>query len=268
MRNSSFRHDGHRLGYSDYRIGTRPVILLPGLLISRRMHDPIARSLTELGLRVITLDFLGHGTSDRPDAPSLYSTPMLGAQVVALMDHLGIERAVIGGTSLGANVSLEVAVAAPERVRGLVLEMPVLDNALLAATVAFWPFAAGLRFGGPLARLATGAARNLPRRGLPPYLQIALDTLSGDPGASAAALSGIFFGRIAPPQEDRVKIKTRALVIGHHRDPIHPFADADMLLEELPRARLVEASHILEMRMSPERIGAELSGFVNECYRR
>ena len=41
-------------------------------------------------------------------------------------------RRCIGGTSLGANVSLEVADAAPERVRGLLLEMPVLDNALEA----------------------------------------------------------------------------------------------------------------------------------------
>jgi len=47
-----------------------------------------------------------------------------------LLDHLGVPQAVVGGTSLGANVALEAAVLAPERVRGLVLEMPVLENAL------------------------------------------------------------------------------------------------------------------------------------------
>ena len=69
-----------------------------------------------------------------------------GEQVVALLDHLGAEQAVIGGTSLGANVSLEVAVIAPERVRGLILEMPVLDNALEAGILAFGPLLFVARF--------------------------------------------------------------------------------------------------------------------------
>ena len=60
-----------------------------------------------------------------------------GEQVVALLDHLGAEQAVIGGTSLGANVSLEVADIAPERVRGLILEMPVLDD--VDTAVSFSP---------------------------------------------------------------------------------------------------------------------------------
>ena len=45
----------------------------------------------------------------------------------------------IGGTSLGANITLEVASIAPERVRGMLIEMPVLDNAIPACAVAFTP---------------------------------------------------------------------------------------------------------------------------------
>ena len=52
---------------------------------------------------------------------------------MALLDHLELERAIVGGTSLGANITLEVASLAPERLQGMVLEMPVLDNAILAA---------------------------------------------------------------------------------------------------------------------------------------
>ena len=47
-----------------------------------------------------------------------------------------------------------------------------------------------------------------------------------------------------------------ALVIGHYRDPIHPFSDSDMLVRELPDARLLEASSILELRLTPERLTA------------
>ena len=71
-------------------------------------------------------------------------------QVEALLDHLDLEQAVIGGTSLGANVTLELAYLAPERVKAMMVEMPVLDNALLAAAVIFTPIMVGLRFGEPL----------------------------------------------------------------------------------------------------------------------
>jgi pimeloyl-ACP methyl ester carboxylesterase len=50
-----------------------------------------------------------------------------------------VEEAVVLGTSLGANTALEMALAAPERLRGMVIEMPVLDNALLASALLFTP---------------------------------------------------------------------------------------------------------------------------------
>jgi hypothetical protein len=62
-------------------------------------------------------------------------------------------------------------------------------------------------------------------------------------------------------------MKQRTLVIGHYRDPIHPFSDSDMLVRELPNARLVEASSILELRLTPERLTDEITEFVDECFR-
>ena len=105
------------------------MVLLHGQLMPRRMQQPLARALAAEGLHVVTLDLLGHGRSDRPADPLVYSMTAFAEQVVALLDHLGAEQAVVGGTSLGANVSLEVADIAPDRVRGLIVEMPVLDNA-------------------------------------------------------------------------------------------------------------------------------------------
>ena len=55
-------------------------------------------------------------------------------------------------------------------------------------------------------------------------------------------------------------------MIGHPRDPIHPFSDSDMLVRELPNARLVEASSILELRLSPERLTGEIVRFVESCF--
>src|SRR6202051_5104610 len=147
---SSFRFEGQRIAYSEFGggpaavtaagtrrprgapAGARPLILVHGLLLSQQMHWPLAKDLAARGNRVITVDLLGHGESDRPRDMWRYSMHFFGKQLIALMDHLQIEQAVIMGTSLGANAALEVADMAPERLRGMVIEMPVLDNGLLS----------------------------------------------------------------------------------------------------------------------------------------
>lgn len=62
-------------------------------------------------------------------------------------------------------------------------------------------------------------------------------------------------------------MQQRTLVIGHYRDPIHPFSDSDMLMRDLPNATLLEASSILELRISPERLTGEITTFINSCWR-
>lgn len=177
-----------------------------------------------------------------------------------------IRRAVVGGTSLGANVTLETAMLAPGRMQGLIVEMPVLDNALVACALAFTPMLVGFTFGAPLTRLVNQVARRVPR-GLHNLWDVGLDWASQDPAPSAAVLQGLFFGRTAPPRAERRTIKARALVIGHSRDPVHPFSDSDMLVRELPNARLVEASSIFELRLTPERLTGEIAGFVDDCWK-
>ena len=262
----TFVFEGHRLVYDEYGKGARVVVLLPGLLFSRRMHGPLAEALAERGNRVLCLDLLGHGDSDRPPEMTNYSMTAFGRQVIGLLDHAAVDKAVLGGTSLGANAALEAAAAAPGRVRGLLVEMPVLDNALLGCAIGFTPLLAGLTFGAPLARLAGRGARLVPR-GTNLLADMLLDWVSQDPKPSASVLQGLFFGRVAPPIEERRKLRQPTLVIGHYRDPIHPFSDSDMLVRELPKARLLEASSILELRLTPERLTAEITDFVDECFR-
>jgi pimeloyl-ACP methyl ester carboxylesterase len=261
-----FEFEGHRLVYDDYGEGEKVVLLLPGLLFSRTMHQPLAETLAGRGYRVVCLDLLGHGDSDRPHEMSSYSMTIFGRQAVALLDHIDLEQAVIGGTSLGANASLEAAAAAPDRVRGLVIEMPVLDNALLGCALAFTPLLMALTFGAPAARLLGRGARVVPRGGSL-LADMLLDWVGQDPKPSASVLQGLFFGRVAPPSEERRQMRHKTLVIGHYRDPIHPFSDSDMLVREMPEARLVQASSILELRLTPERLTNEIVVFVEECFR-
>src|SRR6185436_5646668 len=96
MVTNSFEFDGHRLVYDEYGKGAKVVVLLPGLLFSRKMHRPLAEALEERGHRVLCLDLLGHGDSDRPPEMTNYSMQAFGRQAIALLDHVDVKRAVIG----------------------------------------------------------------------------------------------------------------------------------------------------------------------------
>ena len=260
----SFTYHGRRIGYVEYGSGPRVIVLIHGLLMDSRMFTKLAPTLASQGHRVITADMLGHGTSDQPHVMTEYSMPQFGRDALAVLDHLEIMQAVVAGTSLGANVALEAAVAAPERVRALVLEMPVLENALPAAAAAFVPLALALRASQRLMTVLAALTRRIPRTHF--LVDTLLDFVRRDPHASLAVLNGLLFDRVAPPIHARRALTQPTLVIGHPSDPIHPFSDADRTARELPNARLVTASSLLEWRLRPDRLDRELLGFLEEVW--
>ncbi len=260
----SFRYDGHRIAYDVHGEGERVLVLVHGLLMNRRMYERLAPEIASRGNRVVTVDLLGHGESDMPDDMRIYSMNSFANQVAALIDGLGLDRPVVGGTSLGANVTLELAVHHPDSARGLFIEMPVLEDALLGAAIIFTPILVGLRFGKPLLSLLATATQRVPRSNY--LVDILLDWMRRNPDTSRAVLEGVLFGGAAPARDVRKGIEHPALVIGHPADPLHPFSDADLLVEELPNARLVDANSILEWRISPKRLDGELTRFLDDVY--
>ena len=266
MSYSSFSYRGRQISYSEHGSGPRAIVLVHGLLMDSRMYTKLAPMLAAAGHRVITADMLGHGSSAQPHVMTEYSMPQFGRDVIALLDHLELAQAVIGGTSLGANVALEAAVAAPARIRALVLEMPVLENALPAAAAAFVPLALALRASQRLMAGLSALTRLIPRSHF--LIDMAIDFVRRDPAASIAVLDGLLFGRVAPPPEDRRTLGQPALVIGHPKDPIHPFSDADRVAHDLPHARLVTARSMFEWRLRPERLDRELVSFLDDVWGR
>jgi pimeloyl-ACP methyl ester carboxylesterase len=95
-----------------------PFLLAHGLASNARMWDGVADALAAAGHPVLTVDLRGHGRSSKPDGP--YDVPTVAADLVALVDGLGLDRPVVAGQSWGGNVVLELAARDPSRVRGIV----------------------------------------------------------------------------------------------------------------------------------------------------
>jgi pimeloyl-ACP methyl ester carboxylesterase len=259
-----FTHHGRRIAYRRFGEGPQIVMLIHGLLMDGRMYRNLIDALVHHGHHVIVVDMLGHGASDQPHEMTAYSMPQFGKDVIALIDHLDVGPIVVGGTSLGANVALEAAVVGPDRVRGLVLEMPVLEHGIVGAAAVFVPLALALRVSQRSMRLLAALTRRIPRSHF--LVDVMIDFVRRDPAASLAVLDGLTFGRVAPTADERRRLTQPTLVIGHARDPIHPFSDADATSRELPNARLVTAKSIYEWRLWPARLDAELCDFLDEVW--
>jgi pimeloyl-ACP methyl ester carboxylesterase len=96
----------YRLSYEVYGSGDRVLVWLHGLLLDANLSRHIARLLAAQGNRVVLLDLLGHGRSDKPRHAGAHRMDSYADQVLRLLDELGVDQAVLGGVSLGTNVSL------------------------------------------------------------------------------------------------------------------------------------------------------------------
>lgn len=260
-----FVHDGRTLVYDEIGEGDEVVVYLHGLLLDSEINRGIARALAGDGRRVVLLDLLGHGRSDQPRHASEYRIDRYADQVLALMDHLGVEAAVLGGVSLGANVSLFAATRHPERVRGLVLEMPVLEWAVPAAALAFTPLLLAAHYGRPVMAALAGLVGRIPRTPFGPLNSVVRSGAMA-PEVVAAVLHGILVGPVAPTVEQRRAIDAPALILAHRNDLIHPFSDAENLARQLPDGRLVRSLSSLELRLVPSRLTREIADFVDRCW--
>jgi pimeloyl-ACP methyl ester carboxylesterase len=102
----------------DVRGRGSPLVLIQGVGVGRWGWEPVAARLARR-FQVITIDNRGIGASDT--APEHYSTQMMADDVLAVLDHAGIQQATVVGTSLGGMIAQELAFAHPERVDKLVL---------------------------------------------------------------------------------------------------------------------------------------------------
>jgi pimeloyl-ACP methyl ester carboxylesterase len=115
-----------RMAYMDVAAATpngRTVVLLHGRNFPSVYWAPVIRTLSEAGYRVVVPDQIGFGKSSKPAADLHFDT--LARNTIALLDHLGIEKADIVAHSLGGMLGVRIARAYPDRIEHLLLAAPI-----------------------------------------------------------------------------------------------------------------------------------------------
>ena len=237
------------LYYEIHGHGPRVLVFMHGILMDSDMNRRLATDLAATGHRVILLDLPGHGRSEKPKRASFHRMDTYAEHVVALLDHLGIDRAVVGGVSLGCQREPPGGGAGPRAGAGT---GPRDARAGVGRTGGGHHLRAHAA-GRPLRPARWSGARRRSSAACPGPATAPLDSvmnsLSNDPTETAAVLHGILAGPIAPTVTQRAAMDIPALVIGHRVDRIHPFHDAEQLARRLPQGRLVQANSVLELRV-------------------
>lgn len=243
--------NGFEISYEDVGSGV-PVLFTHGYQASKAMWEP-QHALGDT-CRVITWDMRGHGSSGAPDDPSRYSQELMLGDMLALLDHLDVEKCVLVGHSLGGFASLRFYLAHPERVRGLVL------------------FGSGPGFRDPEARakwnaMAERFAGGMEAKGLE-LLQRASQEVSGAKHRSAQALAHAARGMLAQTDSKvmdaltSISVPTLSIVGSEDKQFI---GSSEYLAKKIPDAELVMiegAAHAANMQ-EPEKFNAAIADFVS-----
>ena len=236
---------GVRLTVEDEGEGI-PVVLLHGLTATRRYVVMGSKALERSGHRVIAYDARGQGRSSPAPDSTAYGYGEMGRDLEAVLDGLGVRRAVLAGASMGAHTALWLALHAPERVAGLVVITPAYDPDTNddPARLARWDaLAQGLREGGVDGFLeAYGEPSGVPdiRDTVLKVIRQRL-ALHEHPEAVADALSAVPRSRPFGTLDELAVIGVPAAVVASADDfdPGHPEAIGEAYAAEIPGARLV-----------------------------
>ncbi len=222
------------------------MVLLHGLTATRRYVVMGSRLLERSGLRVVSYDARGHGRSEPAPDPRAYGYELLVGDLQAVLDGLGLERAVLAGASMGAHTALRFALAHPRRVRALCLITPSYDpsGAVGPETFAGWDaLARGLREDGVDGFVRAYDLAGVPARWRTTVEKVLRQRLAAHehPGAVADALEVVPRSRPFREMGELATIATPTTVVASRdeADPGHPLAIGERYAQAIPGAKLV-----------------------------
>ncbi len=219
-----------------------PVVLLHGLTATRRYVVMGSKALERGGHRVIAYDARGHGASSPAAA---YAYDALAADLLAVLDDRGVERAVLVGASMGAHTIARFAVEHLERVTAACLVTPAFDPDDDSGTdyERWQALADGLRAGGIEGFLRAWGDGGVPEQWRETVERVIRQRLSQHErlAAVADALEQVPRSRPFEAWEDLAAIHAPAVVVASRdeADPGHPYAVGERFAEAITGAELV-----------------------------
>ena len=252
-----------------------PVVLLHGLTATHRYVVMGSRRLERSGHRVVAYDARGHGRSSPAPDPGSYGYELLAGDLEAVLDRLGLGRAIIAGASMGAHTAVRLALTRPDRVAGLVLITPSFDPSLPRdeQSLARWDaLAHGLREGG-----VEGFVRAYELAAVPPAWRETVEKVLRQrlaahehPLAVADALESVPRSRPFEQLEELLGIGAPSVVVASRdeADPGHPLAVGERYAQAIPGARLVVEQQGPPARSPIAWQGGQLSGVIAELVER
>jgi pimeloyl-ACP methyl ester carboxylesterase len=205
--------------------------------------QPLSIGGSLAGCRMIAMDCRGHGQTEASLDPTRISFPQFAADLVALLDALSIERAVVGGISMGAGVALALALAYPERVSKLILVRPAWLDRPFPPNLRWFPMAAALLREYPASEAARRCQESPEFSELNAASKPAADSLLGQffrPRARerAGILARMPASVPVASLTECQRLRVPTLVIVNSRDPVHPDTLGEQLAAAIPGATL------------------------------
>jgi pimeloyl-ACP methyl ester carboxylesterase len=264
----NFSIDADGVTLSGEEAGEGPaIVLLHGLTATRRYVVMGSTALQRAGHRVIAYDARAHGRSDGAREPGDYGYARLVADLLAVLDARGVERAVLAGASMGAHTLVAFALAHPERVAGLAVLTPAFDpeDDQEDRSDRWDRLSRGLREGGVEGFVAAYGTPPVPEKWRPTIDRVLHQRLSAHehPDALADALRAVPRSRPFERWEELAAIGAPAVVVASRDevDPEHPYATGERYADAIPGARLVsEAPGASPLAWQ----GAQVSGVISE----
>jgi pimeloyl-ACP methyl ester carboxylesterase len=239
---AAFEHDDLRFWYLEKGAG-KAFVFQHGLGGDRRQGLELYAYRADV--RILALDCRGHGKTQPLGDPLKLRFDVFADDVIALLDHLGVEQFVAGGISMGAGVALNLALRYAPRVKGLVLVRPAwLSEPNPPNLDCMAEVGRLIRDHGPEEgkRLFLASTLYGDIAAAAPYTADSLLSQFDEPRA-ADAWPRLLHMPADAPNRDRAEwegITAPTLILANHVDPTHPYQYAEVLAAAIPHARLVE----------------------------
>lgn len=217
-------------------------------------------------IELITMDAPGHGSSPLPD-DVLPTFNYYGDQIMLLMEHLKVKKAILGGISMGAGIALNIALRAPEMVKALILIRPAWLDQEKPKNLEILLKAAKYigQIGG-----AEIFSRSREVRQLRSVLPVAAQSVMGVfDKTQSPKLPVVLENMVLDKPFDKVsalaKIKVPSLLIGNENDPLHPLNLTQVIHDHIPKNQMfVVPSRYLNNTEHQKSVTQHISKFIND----